>query len=89
MTGPIRVLIVDDQPVVRAGFAAILAAQPDIEVRGEASGGHEAVALARQLRPDVVLMDVRMPDGDGIEATAALRRSRRGRPGPGAGPHHL
>ncbi len=69
---PIRVVIADDQPVVRAGFAAILEAQPDIEVRGEAGDGHEAVEVARRVRPDVVLMDVRMPVLDGIAATAAL-----------------
>ncbi len=69
---PVRVVIADDQPVVRAGFAAILDAQPDIEVRGEAADGREAVEVARRVRPDVVLMDVRMPVLDGIAATAAL-----------------
>jgi len=69
---PIRVVIADDQPVVRAGFAAILDAQPDIEVRGEAANGREAVEVVRRVRPDVVLMDVRMPEMDGIAATAAL-----------------
>lgn len=70
----IRVLIVDDQALVRAGFHAILESQPDIEVVGEAADGVEAVELARSLGPDVVLMDVRMPALDGIEATQQLLR---------------
>ena len=65
----IRVLIADDQALVRAGFRAILEGQDDLEVVGEAADGGEAVTIARELRPDVVLMDVRMPDVDGIEAT--------------------
>ncbi|MGO2668366.1 MAG: response regulator [Microbacterium gubbeenense] len=68
----ITVLIADDQAMVRAGFAALLDAQPDIRVIGQASGGIEAVRLARELKPDVVLMDVRMPDLDGIEATTRI-----------------
>lgn len=64
----IRVVVADDQELVRSGFAMILDAQPDIEVVGEAGDGAEAVALARALRPDVVLLDVRMPVMDGIEA---------------------
>jgi DNA-binding NarL/FixJ family response regulator len=68
----IRVVIADDQAMVRAGFAALLGADPGIDVVGEATDGVEAVALARSLHPDVVLMDVRMPNLDGIEATRQL-----------------
>ena len=68
----IRVLLADDEAMVRAGFRMILKAEPGIEVAGEAAGGAEAVALARDLAPDVVLMDVRMPDVDGIEATRRI-----------------
>jgi DNA-binding NarL/FixJ family response regulator len=68
----LSVLIVDDQALVRAGFRMILEAEEDIDVVGEAADGREAVAEARRLRPDVVLMDVRMPDVDGIEATRRL-----------------
>ena len=68
----IRVLIADDQVIVRTGLATILAGQPGIVVVGQASDGREAVALARQLRPDVCLFDIRMPILDGIEATRLL-----------------
>jgi len=68
----IRVLIVDDQALVRAGFRMILEAQPDLEVVGEAENGLKAIDAARSLRPDVVLMDIRMPGLDGIEATKRL-----------------
>jgi len=68
----LSVLIVDDQALVRAGFRMILDAEDDIDVAGEAANGREAVEEARRLRPDVVLMDVRMPEVDGIEATRRL-----------------
>jgi len=68
----IGVLVVDDQSMVREGFAALLAAQDDIDVLGTAGDGQEAVELARKVAPDVVLMDVRMPRLDGIEATRIL-----------------
>lgn len=68
----IRVLIADDQAMVRTGFGMIIGAQPDIEVVGEASDGVEAVALARKLRPDVALLDIRMPKMDGLEALRLL-----------------
>ena len=68
----IRILLADDQRLVRSGFRMILRADPGLEVVGEAGDGVEAVALARELRPDVVLMDVRMPRVDGIEATRQI-----------------
>jgi DNA-binding NarL/FixJ family response regulator len=68
----IRVLLVDDQTLVRAGFRALLDSEPDLEVVGEAVDGEQAVSLAGTLAPDVVLMDVRMPRVDGLEATARI-----------------
>ncbi|MFF7443585.1 response regulator [Streptomyces sp. NPDC008122] len=78
MNPRIRVLLVDDQPLVRAGLRVLMADTPDLEVAGEAGTGTEAVARARDLRPDVVVMDVRMPGMDGIEATRIVTA------GPGA-----
>ncbi|MBF4623269.1 response regulator transcription factor [Clavibacter sp. VKM Ac-2872] len=68
----IRVVLVDDQSIVRAGFRVVLETAGGIEVVGEAAGGRESVELVRRLAPDVVVMDVRMPGGDGIEATRAI-----------------
>ena len=72
MSETIGILVADDHEVVRAGFAALLATQPDFSVLGTARDGGEAVRACRELRPDVVLMDVRMPGTDGIEATRQL-----------------
>ncbi|MBA6437451.1 response regulator [Streptomyces sp. GMR22] len=74
----IKVIIVDDQAMVRAGFAALLAAQSDIDVVGEAPDGREGVAVSRHSHPDVVLMDVRMPEMDGLEAARQLLDPPRG-----------
>ncbi|WP_396446987.1 response regulator [Actinomadura sp.] len=68
----LRVMIVDDHPVVREGLRGMLAAEPDIEVAGEAASGDEAVALVPRVRPDVILMDLRMPSGDGVSAIERL-----------------
>ncbi len=69
---PIRVLVCDDQALVRTGYVTIFSAQPGMEVVGEAGNGHEAIRAARRLRPDVVVMDIRMPLLDGIQATRQL-----------------
>ncbi|MEO3826740.1 response regulator transcription factor [Actinomadura sp. B10D3] len=72
MTGRLRIIVVDDHTVMRAGLVALLAAEPTIEIVGEAGDGREAVALARRLRPDVALLDLRMPVLDGVAATAEI-----------------
>lgn len=69
----IQILIVDDHPVVREGLAGMLAGQPDFEVVGVAENGHKAIALHKQLEPDVILMDLRMPELDGVEAIQAIK----------------
>jgi DNA-binding NarL/FixJ family response regulator len=69
----LRLVIADDHPIVRAGFEGILAGRPDFEVVGEATNGAEAVELANRLRPDVVLMDLRMPEMDGVEAIEEIK----------------
>ena len=76
----IRIIVADDHQVVRTGFAALLDTQPDFTVVGTADDGAEAVKIARELRPDVALMDVRMPHMDGIEATRQLTESGTGGP---------
>ena len=81
----IRVVIADDQALVRGGLKMILETQADIEVAGEAGDGDEAVAMVRKLTPDVVLMDIRMPGTDGVQATRAITRDR----APGDRPHVL
>jgi DNA-binding NarL/FixJ family response regulator len=74
----IRILLVDDHPVVRMGLRGMLDAEPDLTVIGEASSGAEGVALALSLRPDIVLMDLRMPGGDGVSATTTILASSSG-----------
>jgi RNA polymerase sigma factor (sigma-70 family) len=73
VAGLIRVVVVDDDPLVRVGLSLVLGAREDIEVAGEAADGAAAVEAVRRLRPDVVLMDIRMPGQDGLSATEALR----------------
>ena len=73
MSDPIRLLIVDDHKLVRQGFIAMMSVEPDLEIVGEAADGVEAVEFARSLRPDVILLDLAMPNKDGIEATREIR----------------
>jgi DNA-binding NarL/FixJ family response regulator len=80
VSDPVRIVVADDHQVVRDGFASLLDTQPDLVVVGTASDGAEAVTICRQLHPDVVLMDVRMPGTDGIEATRQLAQSDSTRP---------
>lgn len=72
MTPSIRVAVADDQALVRSGFLALLRAEDGIDVVGEAANGYEAVKLAKRERPDVILMDIRMPEMDGLEATRVI-----------------
>jgi DNA-binding NarL/FixJ family response regulator len=72
MTAPIRVVVADDQALVRSGFLALLRSEDGIDVVGEAANGYEAVTIAKAKRPDVVLMDIRMPEMDGLEATRLI-----------------
>ncbi len=76
MNAAVRVLVVDDDPLVRAGLAMVIGGSPDLTVVGEAGDGVEALELAHQLRPDVVVMDVSMPEMDGLNSTARLRADR-------------
>lgn len=75
MSAKIRLMMVDDHEIVRAGLRMLLQTQPDIEIVAEAANGREAVARARELQPDVVLMDISLPDLDGFEATQQIKRA--------------
>ena len=87
--GALRVLLADDQAMVRSGFRLILESQPGITVAAEAPDGTQAVALARELHPDVCLVDIRMPGLDGIEVTRALAGPGVAAPAPRGDRHHL
>ena len=72
----LRILVVDDHPIVRSGVASVLSSQPDFDVVGEASNGDEAISAAAKLEPDLVLMDLRMPVRNGVDASAAILAKR-------------
>ena len=72
--GPIRVLLADDHTILRAGLKMMLSVQPDIEIVGEASDGRQAISEAQRLQPDVILMDITMPELNGIEATRQVKK---------------
>jgi DNA-binding NarL/FixJ family response regulator len=76
MSGRLRILVVDDHPLVRSGLTSVLSTQPDFDVVGEAANGDEAIALASRLAPDLVLMDLRMPVMNGVDASAAILAER-------------
>jgi DNA-binding NarL/FixJ family response regulator len=76
MNSPIRIVVADDQALVRSGFLALLRSEDDIEVVGEAANGYEAVKVTKAERPDVILMDIRMPEMDGLEATRLITADR-------------
>lgn len=76
MSPRIRILVVDDHPIVRSGITSVLATQPDLDVVGEAANGDEAVTAAAQLQPDIVLMDLRMPVRNGVDASTAILAAR-------------
>lgn len=73
MAGPIKIVIADDHPIVREGLATVLSMEEDLEVVGQAANGVEAVSLARDLRPDVILMDLQMPEMDGVQAIREIK----------------
>ncbi len=77
VTDPVRVLVVDDQPIVRSTMRVLLDTADEFEAVGEAASGHEALSAVEQLDPDLVLLDVRMPDMDGIEAASRIRATHR------------
>jgi DNA-binding NarL/FixJ family response regulator len=76
MSARIRILVVDDHPIVRSGITSVLASQSDFDVVGEAGNGDEAVAAALRLEPELVLMDLRMPVRNGVDASAAILAAR-------------